>query len=279
MSAAAEVLNVSQPSLTVAIQTIEAHLGKPLFLRGRGQPIRPTGFAFGFLERAEALLAQAAALENPKSEGSGRAFRLGCFADLAPEWLAPALKAMRAAVPDLQVIPEVADFETLAHRVALGRLDLAITYDLGLDASFERNALTRVRPRAFVAGDDPMAECDSVTLAMLEQRPLILFEEGLSIRHMLALFAAQGLRPVVAHRAASLEVMRSLAGNGEGVGISYSVPSGNRSYDGAVVVGVPISDAVAQEDIVAAYRADMAEIAPIAVVMEILREMRATALA
>lgn len=60
----------------------------------------------------------------------------------------------------------------------------------------------------------------------MASEPLILFEEMLSNRHALQLFRSQGLSPTVAHRVRSLEIMRSLAANGEGVGISYAFSTG-----------------------------------------------------
>ena len=120
-------------------------------------------------------------------------------------------------------------------------MDCALTYDLGLDASFEKDAVVRVQPHAFFSKNDPLSQAGSVSLAQLAERPLVLCDEGLSIRHMVSLFAGQGLRPTIAHRVASLEVMRSFAGNDEGVGISYSLPSGDHSYDRTYVAQVPLT--------------------------------------
>lgn len=274
MSTAAQTLNVSQPALSVAVQSVEKHLGKPLFIRRKGAHLKTTGFAVPFLEKVETLLQAAAELEDPKAvltTARGR-MRLGCFSDLAPVWLGPTLKMLRKALPEFDIVPMVADFETLAAEIASGSLDIAITYDLGLDATYERRPLARVQPFAFMGKDDDLAQRNSVALADLKNKPLILFEEGLSIRHMLALFAEQGMRPKVAHRVASLEVMRSFAGNGEGVGISYSAASGGKSYDGAEVVRLQISDSSTVEDIVAVYRADMLEVAPIETVITLLEQ-------
>ncbi|GGA14764.1 LysR family transcriptional regulator [Neptunicoccus cionae] len=262
MSAAAQMLNISQPALSVAVATVETHLGRPLFIRRKGAPIRPTGFAKGFLVEAEALLASAAQLENPRADFNKppKKLRIGCFSDLAPVWLAPSLKRLRAEFEGIELLPLVADFETLAADMAEGQLDLAITYDLGLDARFTRHRLSAVAPGAFVAADDPLAQLPSVALRQLATRDLILFDEGLSVRHMLALFAEVGVRPRVAHRVASLEVMRSFAANGEGVGISYTAPLSDHSYDGLPLQRVEISDPSAQENIVAANRSDMADV-------------------
>lgn len=53
---------------------------------------------------------------------------------------------------------------------------------------------------------------------------------------MRALFTRAGLVPQIAHRAASLELMRSFAANGLGVGISYSRPA----YQRGIAKGGPV---------------------------------------
>ncbi|MGF7004747.1 LysR family transcriptional regulator [Aminobacter sp. BE322] len=245
LTVAAQQVNVSQPALSVAVTQVEAHLGRKLFLRRKGVPVMLTGFGRLFLADAEALLADAARLEDPGALGRRRLARvtLGIFEDLAPTYLAPLLRRLRDGFPDVEIRTRVASFETLAEAVPAGQIDLALTYDLGLDASFRRELYARVTPQAWLAPDDPLAGRVEVSLAELAGRPLILSDQGLSIRHMLGLFRSRGLMPLVAHRAASVEVLRSLAANGEGVGISYTNPAGAVSYDGRPLARVPVADA------------------------------------
>lgn len=258
LTVAAQQVNVSQPALSVAVTQVETHLGRKLFLRRKGVPVMLTGFGRLFLADAEALLADAARLEDPGALGRRRLARitLGIFEDLAPTYLAPLLRRLREAFPDIEIRTRVASFETLAEAVPAGQIDLALTYDLGLDASFRRELYALVTPQAWLAPDDPLAGRDEIGLAELAGRPLILSDQGLSIRHMLGLFRSRGLTPLVAHRAASVEVMRSLAANGEGVGISYTNPAGAVSYDGRPLARVPIADAEAKEPIVLVHCGD-----------------------
>ena len=72
------------------------------------------------------------------------------------------------------------------------------------------------------------------------------------MRHVLALFHRAGCTPRVRHRVRSVEVMRSLAAHGEGVGISYSVPASAQSQDGCPLVSLPITDAGAAEPVILA---------------------------
>lgn len=264
LSAAAAALNVSQPSLSVAIAQVEDRLGQKLFIRNKGARLRTTTFAGLYLREAEALLASARRLED--AEGIRRAINgrivFGCFEDLAPHHLAPTLRDLRAALPGVNVAWNVTDFETLARDLRDGRIDLAMTYDLGLDSGYSRVILAEVSPFAFVEPSHPLAQRPGLALAEIAAEPLILYEEMLSNRHALHLFRSKGLTPVVAHRVRSLEIMRSLAAHGEGVGISYGRPPGDQTYDGAIVRTVPILDPVARERIVLA-RFDKAPLTPV----------------
>lgn len=251
LSAAALHLNVSQPALSVALSRIETHLGFTLFVRRRGAPLQLTPKGRAFATRAEQLLQSAAALEDPSHrDPPPEQITLGCFIDLAPFLLAPALAYLRDHFPTVSVQYRVDRFDPLAKGLMQGQIDMALTYDLGLDAGFERRVLERVSPNALLATDHPMASLDGVTLADICNFPLILSEEGVSIQHMLQLFRAQGLNPNVTHRAATLETLRSLAAHKAGIGISYSVPALSQSYDGTSLAVIPITDSEAIEPVV-----------------------------
>ncbi|WP_027235304.1 LysR family transcriptional regulator [Leisingera caerulea] len=273
LSAAADAVHVSQPALSAALSRIEEHLGLALFLRRRGTALALTPQGRRFAMQAQALLDQAARLENPKNAGAVQKLTLVCFSDLAPFLLAPALKALRAALPDVEVSHRACGFEPLISALSRGRADLAITYDLGLDAAFSRAELDRIAPHALVPPEHPVAERTGISLAELAQHPLVLSQEGLSVQHMLGLFKTQGLVPRIAHRADSLELLRSLAANGEGVGISYSLPPGGISYDGKALCAVPVTDTGAQEPVILAAHTGMPEASPAYKAHEILREV------
>ncbi|CUH98823.1 LysR family transcriptional regulator [Leisingera aquaemixtae] len=272
LSAAADAVHVSQPALSAALSRIEEHLGHALFLRRRGAALALTPQGRRFAGQAQALLDQAARLENSSNAGAMHKMTLVCFSDLAPFLLAPALKALRAALPDVEVSHRACGFEPLISALSTGAADLAITYDLGLDAAFSRAELDRIAPHALVPPEHPLAQRRGLSLAELSQHPLVLSQEGLSVQHMLGLFKMQGLVPRIAHRAETLELLRSLAANGEGVGISYSLPPGGISYDGKALCAVPVTDAAAQEPVILAAHTGMPEASPAFKAHEILRK-------
>ncbi len=252
LTKAAQILHVSQPALSVAITQVEARQGRKVFIRRKGTPITLTNFGRAFVKDVETLLLDAARMEDPKAQESRSLLRLtlGCFEDLAPTYLAPILQHLRKRFPTITVLPQVGSFEDLAGGILSGRIDFAISYDLGLDASFTKQTLTTLSPHAMFHPDNPLSKLSKISLKDLADCPLILSDQGLSIHHMMRLFRAQGLLPKVVHRAASLEVMRSLAANGEGVGISYTIPPTDISYDGKPLRTIPISTPEAREPIV-----------------------------
>ena len=243
VTAAAEALNVSQPALSVALAQLEQTLGQPLFLRRPGGRITPTAFGRGWLAEAQAqldALGRLMAGETPAAP-----VRLACFEDLAPTLLAPLLRKLAAIAPDIAIEPAVLSFESIADGLRQGRIDLALTWDLGLDAACEKTVLMQVTPHAVTSADHTLVRAAKrgITLEALSEHPLILADQGLSLGHMRALFTARGLPFRIAHRTATLDLMRSFAANGLGVGISYTRPHGRRSQDGARLAALTITAA------------------------------------
>jgi len=256
VTAAAEALSISQPALSVALAQLESTLGQPLFLRRPGGRIMPTAFGRTWLAEAQGQLDALTRLLS--GDPPAAPVRLACFEDLAPTLLAPLLRRISAVAPDLQVDPAILPFESVNDGLRSGRIDIAITWDLGLDASCEKTVLRQVIPHAVVAADHPLAAQAKrgTTLAAVAEHPLILADQGLSLGHMRALFTARGLPFTVAHRTASLELLRSFAANGLGVGLSYTRPWGRRSQDGAALATVAITDAGSEPVILARLSAN-----------------------
>jgi DNA-binding transcriptional LysR family regulator len=249
VSAAAVALNVSQPALSVALGQLEAHLGKSLFLRRNGSRVLPTSFGRSFLRDAETLLEAAGQLQRNSSSSTHRPVVLGIFEDLAPLLLGPLLAALKRKYPQIILRHLATGFENLATALQSGEVDLALTYDLGLERAFVRRELVRLPLQAVVHADHPFALRRDLQLREVAEEPVILAEEGLSRGHMLNVFGRHGLTVEVGYSAQNLETMRSLAANGLGVGLSYTRPKSELSYDGLRLHHVVIADADASEPI------------------------------
>ena len=134
-------------------------------------------------------------------------------------------------------------FEALLTALRDGQVDQALTWDLGLESDIERQVMAQVPPHAVMAASHPLAKRTDLCLHDLADQPLILTDQGLSVGHMRGLFARAGLVARIAHRTATLDLMRSFAANALGVGLSYTNPAPRQSPDGKPLVTRPITDA------------------------------------
>ncbi|MES2434787.1 MAG: LysR family transcriptional regulator [Pseudomonadota bacterium] len=241
MTAAAEALHVSQPALSVALAQLETLLQRPLFLRRAGGRLTPTAFGRGWLDLAEAQLTALTRLSDPNALAED--IRFAVFQDLAASCLAPILNHAATAAPQLTITPYVMEFEALSDALRKGKADLALTWDLGLHSDIARQTVAQIAPHAILPPDHPLAQHASLTLAQLASEPLILTDQGLSLGHMRGLFAQAGLTPQIQHRTATMDLMRSYAANGLGLGLSYTNPAARLSPDGKALVTRQITDA------------------------------------
>lgn len=241
MTAAAEAMHVSQPALSTAIAQLEALLGRPLFLRRAGGRLTPTSFGRNWLHQAEQQLHSFARLTDLSN--SAENIHLAIFEDLAAGCLAPLLRGAEKLMPNIKITTHIAGFTEIYELLKNGKCDLALTWDLGLQADITRKTLACIAPHAICSPDHPLANSPSITLPDLAQYPLILADQGLSLAHMRALFTQRGLQPNICHRTASLDLMRSFAANGLGVGVSYTNPASRLSHDGKPLQTLAITDA------------------------------------
>jgi DNA-binding transcriptional LysR family regulator len=252
VTAAARMLNVSQPSISVAIDNVEETLGQKLFVRQRGSGIALTSFGRGAVAKAKQVLAEAdelLGLATREADVAGELV-LGCFEDLAP-YFAPALiRSFSQRCPAVTVVVRDETFETLGRRLGESAIDLGLTYDLGLPAHFARILLHELRPHALLPEGHALASHATVSLAELAAHPLITTDQPHSWQHMLDLFLSRGLSPIAQSRTSSFELQRSMVANGFGVAVSYTRPHGDVSYDGLPLVCKPLSDPLPMQRII-----------------------------
>lgn len=255
ITAAAKALNISQPSISVALDQVEIFYGQKLFVRQRGSSIALTSFGHRAVAKARQVLAEAEELAGLRHSGSaiGGELVLGCFEDLAP-YFAPALiRSFSKRHPGVEVAVREETFDTLGRRLSESAIDLGLTYDLALPINIARIVLHELRPHALLPKRHKLASHKTVSLADLAAHPLIASDQPYSWQHTLDLFRSRGLSPAAGSKTSSFELQRSLVANGFGVAICYTRPHGDRSYDGLPLVCKPISDPLPLQRIILAH--------------------------
>ncbi len=260
IAAAAEIIGVSQPAVAQAITKLEDLTGLVLFrrLHARGMELTPQGSAF--LRYADQLLAYAdqmsLAAEDIAKHRKGTV-RLGCFQSLAPFFVPQILSGYRAEMPGVVLNLSEMLQEDLTTALQKNELDLAILYDLGLDAQvYDLHPLAVLRPYLIVPQGHRFAERDAVSIRDIDGEDFVLFDAPQSREYFYAQFAHHGIKPRIAFRSASIETVRCYVANGLGVSILSMRPASNLTYEGKAVVPVSLIEDFGATSIVIASRQD-----------------------
>jgi len=224
LAAAAEVLRVSQPNLSVAIKQLEEEWGVSLFERaGRGLTVTDTGKVL--YERAAELLGGAAALDQ-EMRAIGRGFtarlRVG-FTHVSVGAIADMIARMRDEGAVVSFSLQQAEPQLLETMVELRQLDFAVTHMPVANPALGTEVLA---PIAIVLlcrqGDDRWPRESEVALDALTDAPLILprRQSGTGIyERILEAFAVAGIPCFVVADCNDIAAIYTLVEHGVGLGL------------------------------------------------------------
>ncbi len=240
---AAERLALSPSSVSAAVAQLERGLGLALLVRHHARGVTPTRAGERLLEEARELLLRAAALGNLAGELAARPsgpLAIGCLVTLAPVVLPALLASFLARHPAVEPQFHEGDQNALLELLGRGRIDLALTYDLGLEERVRFDALVRLPPYALLGEGHPLADRPRVTLRELAGHPYVLLDLPLSREYFAALFAEVGVVPRVVARSPHFELVRSLVANGFGYTLANIRPAVTAAGDGRRLVAVEL---------------------------------------
>ena len=241
---ASRSLNISQPAVSQALDKLEEQYGFRLLHRhhARGTEVTPEGRAFavycrslmetaeGVERKAKSIAAQLAGL-----------IRFGCFHTIAPFYLARIVKSYRAGHRQVDIVPSELMQEDIISGLETDRLDLALTYDMGLDDKrLDWIEVSRLSPFVLLASNHPMAGARSIGLADLADEPFVMFDGASSREYFQSVLKAGRIDPPVAFNSSSMESVRCAVANGMGFSLTVMKPGHSETYDGGTVAAVPI---------------------------------------
>jgi len=219
---AAEELCISQSSVTAAIDALEDTLGFDLFIRMPAKGISLTPAGMDALSHIRGFLEQTNHLDNDLRSIGGEpvgALRLACYVTTAPHVLPLMLKGFVRDHPGVRIELAEGDMNSVVDQLQNGSVDLACTYGPHLPDNVTFMPLFAAPPYAVVSSDDSLARQDSVTLAELATRPMILLDLPFGRDYYSSLFYGRGYEPKVAHSTRSSEIVRALVAGGFGFSI------------------------------------------------------------
>ncbi|MFJ3667027.1 LysR family transcriptional regulator [Streptomyces sp. NPDC090106] len=274
-------LHIAQSAVSSAIYNLERELQVQLFIRRRGRGLILTPAGERVRQQARELLARAREIER-EARGEGEALTgpvtVGCFVTLAPYYLPPLFSECSSRYPGLEIEVVEAETDELVRDLGAGRVDFALTYDLGLAPETGLRAETIAHAPAYVIvpAGHPLAGRGSVELAELSEEPLVLLDLPHSRDYFRSLVAATGTAPDVRFRTRSYETVRSLVARGLGYSVLNQRPATSRTYGGGEIAVLELRDDSPPLEVKLAYVESMAQTARARAVMELLREIAAT---
>lgn len=222
IAAAAADQNISQSSITAAIDAMENQLGYDLFVRTPARGIQPTPAGRDTLALIRRFLDSSQHFESEMGSIGGRttgSIRVGCYATAAPSFLPPILTSWRETYPGVSVTLLETDMTTMVGLLDNGEVDIAFTYEQTVESRHRFQPLFAAPPYAVVAADNPLAAQEFVTLADLCALPMVMLDLPLSRAYFTSLFKARNLTPNISHSSRSSEMVRSLVACGYGFSI------------------------------------------------------------
>ncbi|RWR08000.1 LysR substrate-binding domain-containing protein [Paenirhodobacter populi] len=217
---AAEICNVSQPTLSTQIRKLEEELGLVLVERGTREALL-TAAGEEIVARAQRILNEAqdihAIAERHRSPEAGR-LRLGVFPTLGPYLLPSLVPKIAARFPklELQLIEEKSD--QLLQKLAVGQLDAAL---LALPVGDDTLEVTPLFDEPFllaVPPGHPLTLRPNVCLEDMNGQKLMLLEDGHCLRDQaISLCRRWGAGETSGFRATSLETLRQMVAAGMGI--------------------------------------------------------------
>ena len=181
MTKAAEILHVTQPTLSKALKSLEDELGKKLFTR-HSFSIQLTEEGILLRNRAEDLVSMADRIEREflsLDDITGGDLYLGLAESYQIGFLAREIHALKAMYPGLRYHITSGDTEQVAEKLDKGLLDFAVLAEIPDTSKYE----SLVFPEADIWGlvmpeEDPLASKKAVRVDDLIGLPLFCSEQS-----------------------------------------------------------------------------------------------------
>ena len=235
ISAAAEKLFISQPSLTTAIRELESEMGVTIFSRtNRGVIVSREGEEF--LGYARQILSQAQLLQerfSGREQGEKRFavssqhfnFTVLAFSRLVQNFRGPRYSFHFRETTTYEVLEDVSQLRSEVGILALTEDNERFLRRMFGKLGLEFTELKRVQAELFVSAEHPLAGRRFVTVEDVSPYPCITFEQGEHNGQFffegLSAVAAQSHKTIcVRERATEYQLLRALNGFSPDVGVS-----------------------------------------------------------
>ena len=200
VTAAAEELVVTQPSVSAAITALERQLGVQLTERD-GRTLRPTAAGRAYAPYAAhvlGLIDEGARAAREAAADGRRTLRVSAVTTAGEYLLAPLLRAFRERHPELEISLDVGNRDDVFQRLVDHEVDVAITGRVPEGGELHGEPFADNEFVLITAARDPLAKRTVVAVEELAERPWLVRERGSGTRVLCEEYLeAHGLRPKI----------------------------------------------------------------------------------
>lgn len=224
VSRAAEILNISQPSVSNAVSALEKEFGVALFERRRKRLIL-TKEGQQMLTLAEELLGRADDLHRTMKAmgGKDKILRLG-VPPMVGSLVLPALFGEDFRQYGMHLYIVEGDRTDLKALLADGQIDMAfLPHADALGTELRSELLTVLENMCCVSKEHPLADRKTVKLQELAEEPLVLFKNSFfQTERILAEFSRLSCVPNVLLHTAQVSTVQNMVAANVGVGFMFA---------------------------------------------------------
>lgn len=219
---AAEMLHLSQSTVSLHIKELESELECPLFLRvGRRVVLGQTGtLLLGYVEKILRDLKNAEMAVREMNAVQRGTVHLGTGATTLMYHLPPVLAAYRERYPQIELLVETDTTESLLSGLRAQRLDLAVVMSPAERMGLRVTPLCREELVVVLNRKNPVARRTALAPADLAGLRFILFEKHTAMQDVIdAWFAEMNIAPIVVMEMENIEAVKVLVAAGLGASI------------------------------------------------------------
>lgn len=240
-SAAAEVLHMAQPAVSIAVRKLEESLDLDLFDRS-GRQVALTREGARLLTQAEAILRQVKEMEQAAGALKGLLrgeVSIACPSMLATYYLPDLLSGFLSRHPGLTASVTQSGTTQIEQMLLQGEIEVGVTTVQNPERAGELDLLPLVEEEIVVcvAADHPWARRSSLNVAELHQTPMVVYEGGYFIREQLdRLCREAGAEPDLRMQSNFLPLLVRMVQQGLGVTVGLRIMAAQETG----IVGVPL---------------------------------------
>lgn len=256
VSRAASALSISQSSVTTAIQDLEATVGTALFQRTRqGMELTNAGrelltSSYAILDRVE----EARNLRHRDTEVFGT-IRIAASYTVIGYFLPFHLDRLRRLHPNLDIRLHELNRDSIEEGLLSGRFDMAVLLTSNVtDTGLEAETLLRSTRRVWVPSGHPFAARHRVDFEDIAQEDYIMLTVDEAANTAMKYWNAQPVQPRIRLRTMSIEAVRSMVANGQGITILSDMVYRPWSLEGKRIATVMTGTPVPTMDVGLAWR-------------------------